>query len=932
MRKVFGLVVSTLAPLTLLLLPACSLTGATPAELADKARAHIEGGDLRGAYIELSNALQEAPDFLEGRYLLAQVAVGLGDGAKAEKEVRRAMELGLAPESGQPLLVKAIFMQGDFGRVLAESNTLPPGVSNADRAQMLGLRGQIFAERRELDQAEAALEKALAIQADSPTALVGMALLHSVKRDYEAARDWARRATEADGSSADAWSMLGQIELQEGNAAEAEAALTKAVSGREYATLDLAKRAMARSQLGKFSEAQSDIEKLKSQGLGDDSYVNYVAGVNFFRQEKYGEAAEALEASGQRSGPYLPREYYLASSYLQLGRLEQARRSAELVNSMAPQWAAGKRLLGAVQINQADLDAATEVLREALGDAPNDTAMLQMLGYVAMLTGDAARAVQYYERAVVLEPDAERAKEMLTVARFMDGQSLETNTASDVGSAAVGGDVFQQEFLQALVAFRDGKLRQALKQAEVLSVRFPDNVEPIKLMAACYLAAGRWDDAKAHLRSVLELEPSEPSATRNLAQVEMQLGNLESGRALLLGLTEQWPTDEEAFLLLARIEARLHGEDAAAQVLERAITQNPDALRARAGLAAEHLRKGNVAKVLELTGGLRQEQWSAQPSLLGVRGKAQLLGGDTASARDSFRRWAEAAPESAEAHFHYGDSLARTGDVERARQALAQALAINPDYVAARVAEVKTLVHAGDVEGAKASLATLEQRFGDRPGVLSIAGWFALGTHDFATAEARLAAIPEQDRNTESTVLLARALMGQRKDDQALGLMQDWLLRNPQDLAMLLQLAGTYLALGREEEALAAYVRIVDAFPNHVVALNNAAWLSRERDLQQAIDYAGRAHQLAPENVSVLDTLGTLLVRSGDVSRGFGYLSDAAARSPDNPEIQLHLAGALIQRGQFPEAEELLNDLLSKDPDTPVATEAKALLASLRQP
>jgi tetratricopeptide (TPR) repeat protein len=214
--------------------------------------------------------------------------------------------------------------------------------------------------------------------------------------------------------------------------------------------------------------------------------------------------------------------------------------------------------------------------------------------------------------------------------------------------------------------------------------------------------------------------------------------------------------------------------------------------------------------------------------------------------------------------------------------------------------------------------------------VLGIEGWFALGTRDYATAVKTLTAAAEKVPNTETTILIARALWAQQKQDEAITLMQNWLKDRPQDLEVLLQLAESYLALNREADAVGVYKRIVELYPNHVPTLNNLAWLNRDKGLKEAIDYAERANKLAPYDPYVLDTYGMLLLKKGELSKGSRMLQNATERSPDDLTLQVHLAGALVQQKQFAEARKILDAVVKKAPDSQAANEAKALLESIR--
>lgn len=913
----------------LLSLAGCERLNATPAEHMATARQHLDDGELRPALIELLNALQKAPDMLEARWLLAQVALKLGDGARAEKEANRAIALGLPRGEAQPTLVKAIYLQGDLDRVLAESTPLALGMPEADQASVLGLRGHALIRKERLEHAEQTLNRALKLDKQSTAALIGMAMLYGVRQDYQQARHWLELALAADPGSAEAWSVLGDMELATGNLEKAEAAFTKAIELREYPSLDRAKRALVRLQLGEYEAAEADIEALKKQGFGDHPYVSYVVGLNLFRQEDYESALTAFRLSTQAAPSFLPAAVYLATTELILGHLEQALAAAESVYFRAPDSMAAARLLGAVQIGRSDYAAAANVLQAALKDSPDNLEVLSMLATVSLLQGRTEQGVEYARRVMALDPESEQAKSMLMLANLMGGQSL-GEEAADIGARTpTEDDDYLRDFLRAAEAFRDGDIEQALARAQALHEQYPDRVDPLKLIAASYLALGQWDEAKAKLEQVLEMSPQEPSATRNLARVEMRQGNLERARTLLRPLLKENPGDAESALLLAEIAALLGDQARAMRVLERALDSNPGTLSVRAKLADAYLAANRIEDVLAVTRGLTPEQLRQQPELLEARGRALMLAGDPQAAQRTFERWTELAPDSALAHYLYGDALARTGAIARAQEELQQAIKLAPDYLPARVAQVKMLVHLGELEAAREALTELRGDFGAQPEVLGIEGWFAMGTGDFATAAERFSAALEQRPSSELVIRLVRALWAQEKYDRAITVMNEWLADHPRDLAVLLHLAGGYLTLERPAQAREIYAKVVEHYPDHVVALNNLAWLSREGKLEDAITYARTAQRLAPNDPQVLDTLGMLLLRRGDVEAGYRRIREAAEHAPEDLTIQLHLARALARTERFPEAREILDAVIERAPDSQLARDAKAIMAEL---
>ncbi len=895
-------------------------------EYLQRAKNNQNQGNLEAAVVELKNALNQNPNNPEARFLLGTIYVELGVGAAAEKELRRAEKLGVAREAIMVPFGKSLLMQGKFLEVVRDITPLQ-SASAVKRAEVYALHGDAYYSDGKMDEAAEAYGLAKALVPGLVAAHVGEARLAAARNDLELARSLLANALEGDPAAVEAWRLLGEIELVAGNAAEAEVAFGNAVEFRKYPSLELAKRALARIQLNKYSEADADIQHLKAKGFKGHPYVNYVAGISYFKQGKYPEAAEAFQASHTVLPTSVETEMYLATTHYLLGNLEQAKDFAERVSAKVPSSLGAKRLQGAIDISRSDFGAATEVLHTALRQSPDDVIVLSMLGTASLYEGNTVEGVNYYQKVVTLQPDSREAKDMLMVAKLLDGQALDD--FADLGQFSAEDDDYTREFLAAVAAFKDGELDGALKRAKELHDRYPDKVDPLKLMAACYLAAGRWDQAKIELEKALELQLDEPSAVRNLAKVEAQQGNLERARTLLKALVEAYPRDEQAILLLAENEALLGNQVTSTRLLEQGVERNPNALSLRAKLAGQYLRAGELAKVLEITRNLTDKQAQARPNLLELRGKAQMRAGDLVSARRSFQRWTEVAPDSAQAHFFYGASLERSGEIDLQRKQLERAVALDPDYVPARVGEIKVMVHAGKLEGAKDALGKLRRDFGPRPEVLGIEGWFALGTGNYATAADRLSAVPFQNRNTETTILLVRALWLQEKRDEAVEVMKTWLKSHPQDVAVLLQLAGSYLTLNREEEAIPLYARVVELQPNHLPALNNLAWLSREKDLKQAVGYAERAYELSPNDPYVLDTYGVLLLRTGDATRGHRMIQRAAERSPKDLTIQLHLARALVQQKQSAEARAVLNALVEEAPDAPSAKEAKALLESI---
>jgi tetratricopeptide (TPR) repeat protein len=86
----------------------------------DRATAFEAQGKNREAVIEWKNALRYDPNHLDARLALARLHIALGDGERAEHEIRRASSLGANANSVVSLLATALLVQGSFSQLIIE--------------------------------------------------------------------------------------------------------------------------------------------------------------------------------------------------------------------------------------------------------------------------------------------------------------------------------------------------------------------------------------------------------------------------------------------------------------------------------------------------------------------------------------------------------------------------------------------------------------------------------------------------------------------------------------------------------------------------------------------------------------------------------------------------------------------------------------------
>ncbi len=886
------------------------------------AQRHFDEGRLSNSAIELSNALKIDPQMREARFLLARTSLELGDAVRAERDFREAIRNGMPRAEVLPYLGRAILLQGNASGVLTETSSVTENATNAQLAAILGTRAQAFALMNELDEAESSAQRALELSDNEVTAFIAMALVTLQKNQLDSAREWLDKATQTENAPPEAWALSGDLALTENRLEDAEEAFTKAIERRAYPSLDYAKRAYARYLQGRFDDAMLDIKQLDDVKLGNIPYVQYVRGITLLAQDRIEDAAEALESSFANNPSFIPNRIFLALVRLQLGELEQALRHTQFALAQAPNAPMLLGLLGQIHLSRSDFAAAQTTLEAMIDQMPDNAGLHQMLALTALFGNDIQSSIKHLGELRRLESASdsvsEQTRQLQLLIQLLANQAFEADSGLSDNSETM--------FLLALTAFRENRFEDALALAESLHSADPTQINPINLMAAIHLATGNGQQARVRLEQSLQLAPNDVNTRLNLARLEAGGGNHLRAIELLAPVFSSQPDNANLALALAQSEAARGNQREAMRVLRESLTHNPASLELRTTLAAHHLSANQAATTIELLSELNLSNLEGQARVFELLGQAQLATGDNTAARDNMGQWAQRAPDNPAAHYWHAESLSRTGDFTASATALQRAIDLAPQFIEAKVALVQLHVLTGNIEAAGKTVdALIAEAEGQQP-VEAVAGWYKVLTGQFAEAEPHLRRALAIVANSEVTIQLIRSLWGQERRDEAIQTLKQWISENPNDINARLHLAGAYLTLERNDDALTEYRRVLDIVPNHIPSINNVAWLSRKSDPAGATETARRGLEIAPQDPHLLDTMGMILLERGDPARARYFIAQAVEQAPENAGIRLHLAQTLMALERWAEARNAAEAALALSPDAEQETELRKLL------
>ena len=469
-------------------------------------------------------------------------------------------------------------------------------------------------------------------------------------------------------------------------------------------------------------------------------------------------------------------------------------------------------------ITQHQPDAAIAKLQPMIAGTPKNGFLLLYLGWAELAKGDAAAAVKAFDGAVAAGPNVKlpalyghgRAKLMLAdIAGARADFTAVLETAKDYIPAMVE---LAATLPPAQAAQRENDLLAILARPDIKTA------DPRAVVAAWTLAgdvarqAGRLDVARERYHKALAITPTDLEALTGLASVEMRDGKLEIAQDLIAKATAQQADSPEVKLAAAELAIKQGSLSDADGVLHELAARNPPLpplLHAQ----------------LELTRGHLLEAQGADDDAVAAYEQGATDAGDL--------------------------DLAPTMSAVEKLGALAQK-ADDP----ARAAAYR--------ERASKLLSALDDRAQADPALGLTLGVAYLQAGDAAKAEQTLRRVVEvRDKDIDARIALAKALTTQGLTSEALTQLTAAHAIDKTRADVALELAVTYEAAGRDDDAQAAYTALLAAKDVSTAARARAGrYFARHGDIKSATAQADTILAAEPDNPA------------GHFLKGIGELAD----------------------------------------------------------
>ncbi len=897
----------------LVLLAGCD--NKTPQEHLQSAKDSMAAGEPRVAIIELKNAIQKDPSLGEARALLGRLHFQAGDLPSALKELERAIDLEVLDDPTKLALLRTKNAMGRYSEVvgeLEEQEQLTPefAVTLAEAYLIAG----------DLQRARPLLEQGLHL----PAGLFGMARLAQLENDLERAYGYLEQLTSKHSEQRDGWLFKGEIELTTGDAGAALASFgaARGLAGGEIA----AQLGIIRAHLlaDDLAAAQVEADGLVSRSA-DFPPAQYLKGLISFKQGDLDSAEAALRVVQQYARDHLPTLYLMGAVKAQQGQLNQAEDNLRRYLAQDEGNTSVRKLLASIYNEQGNGEQVIEVLAPVAAQN-SDPQMWAMLGAAQLRNGEMSAATESFQQAVNLAPDMAPFRNQLALSLLSAGE--DDQAVAQLSSAIeLDGDQFQSDYILVMLKLRDRDLEGAADAVEQLIAKSGDVPIGYNMKGAIALAMDNSAAAKTAFQHALDVDPSYFPAVQNLARLAERAGDIQSAKGYYTALTQSESGNEAAALALVDIAVREGSLSAAMDQLEAAISQFPQSVRARLGQLRLLVAQGELARA-EQAAQAAYELAPQMPDILLLKAEVESRTGDTAAAQTTAAelqalmdqyRGNPALLSSA------GALQLRLGNLTLARTNLEQALAANQPPNLALVSMARLELAEGNAAAAQARLDQLIDRGVAGEELQLLQGDVLVAGQQVDAAIEHFKAMAEQGSRA-GTSRYSLAVLQKGDHQRAQEILQSWLGQYPDDQGMRVLLANAQIQGGDQNSAKTQYEAMLPT--DNPVVLNNLAWIYMTDGDARALDMARQANAAAPNNPDIEDTLGWILVNQGEVVEGLDLLRSSARARPDNPSVQYHLAVAHQKMGDQQAARRALERAL-KLGDFPEAQQARDLMQNL---
>jgi putative PEP-CTERM system TPR-repeat lipoprotein len=879
-------------------------------------------GNVDTAYIHVRNALQENPDNLSAKILMAEILIKLKSYNLAKIELLEAIEQGADINLLIDPLGKSVLFQGEFLQALNiasdKSLTLQGKIS-------LGfIKAAAYRALKDLNKAKLEYLTVLSLSANNFQALIGLVSVLLYSNDIQTAQKYLEIAYKINKNSADVWRLKGLVEKDLNNMPQAMFYLDKSnvLDNKNIQTL----RALA--------SIHSDLEDSEAA----DSYLDEI--LVLYPQDPQAQLSKSSVLKALKKDELA--QQVLAKLSNQLSNVDEVYMLSQpelmLIDSMTSyaqnNWDQSSRKFQRYLNHEEDLDKQDIAIIVLLADvylkmdspkqalellSLHEKRLTQTKSYGVILAGLYLQFNQYSKADYLLNDLSQLypadTSILILQAKLLKGLDRPEDALILLEKTHNSNDVNFQ-FTLAIITFDLDLFSKSLNYIDAaIKLNSVNTAYPL-FRARILFKINRMSEAVRIITDLYESQPNDKGVRESYALLKASQGDYKTAKQLFNELVTEYPGEGANFLALADIENKLGNGEEAVSILQKLSRTPAFRIKARFKLVELNYQSGRyVAGINQLNAILKIDRLDEKALTLQIEGYIAL--NQNENAKNKLRLLNGLWQGDPSKLLRLSRLQQKIQEYALAETTLSLALTIAPQAMPIFLDSIKLKIRLGKLDEAAtlisqaATITSLDDiRLIIFKGDIKKVSGNVEDAFDFY-----FKALKQDNTNVVALIKLSQISNSKKLSKKFSTYLQMLLEQNPERSLERKILADNLMV--QKNYRLAKYhyqIVLTKNIPmqQRGYALNNLAMIQiNDNKLDLAIAYAKQALDALGPVPWVIDTYAWALVLSGELDEGLALLRQAYSMYSDSTEIKYHLAYTLVKLDRKQDALEILNSLIA---------------------
>lgn len=645
--------------------------------------------------------------------------------------------------------------------------------------------------------------------------------------DYNAAMNYAERATKAAPQNPDFWFLLAYSARLAGRYNASVDAYKKGLAERPSSIEGLSGLAQTYARMGRGDEAKQLVQKVLASNPHSVDDLRLAGELFLYQNPKqaltYFQRADSIQSTART-------KLSMARAYQRLGDTAQARQMLERARAQAPKDPEVLRAVAAAYRDNGQYDQAIAILKSIpmrTGDG------LAELAYTYQVAGDRKQAADTYVRAANTAPgqidiQLNAAQALVNAAEFPQADALLKR------AAALNPNHYRLHAIRGLMDNLNNHDDDAIKEYQLAIKDLPEGVPegplyPISLHVDLY--------------QLYRDTGNTADATREAS----------TARSMIQPMNVQDATRPEFLRLRAAIAMAFNDRASAEKDLQEALSLEPKSTNLILNYANLLWKTNRRSEALKMYQHAVEVEPNNASGLAALGYLSREMGNDK-QAEAYFNKLAQVHPDDYVPYLALGDMYTARREFKQAQASYEKAHQLNPSNALIYAGGINSALEAHEFSVAKSWIDRSDAKIAANPQVMREHERYLTMTGKYQeSAQLGYQVIQKLPRDPEAPVYLAYDLLFLNKYDEAMDIVRKFQPVLPKDKDLPLIAGYVHTHNGQLREALQDFTRALERDPNMATGYMNRGYVENdlrlasraEKDFSQAIklkpDY-GEAH------------------------------------------------------------------------------------------